>query len=107
MRLLKELWRLLLRLPPVRELEPEHTAIVMHWPHRHKGQILHDRVFMVSGVLHDEVLHQTLDALIEEHVPATDGSEDVLTEITLFWHYADGRWETEDICSHYYQPHEP
>ena len=107
MRLLKELRRLFFRLPPVRELEPEHTAIVMHWPHRHQGRILHDRVFMVSGLLHDEALHQTLDALIEEHAPATDGSEDVVTEITLFWHHADGCWETEDICSHYYQPHEP
>lgn len=95
------------RLTAMDDLHPEHTAIMFHWPQRYGEKPLPDMVFMLDGLLHGEVLHQTLDALLEEHAPHTDGSADVLTEVTLFWHYEDGHWDSTELCSHYYPAHNP
>lgn len=90
------LWHRIMDEPPA-----QHTAIVFHWPARTAGE-LEDRTFVLRGVLRGEALDRVLDALLEEHVPATDGSQEVITEITLFWHLSDGGWDMEELVSHYY-----
>ena len=89
---IRRLWHRLMEEPPV-----SHTAIVLHWP-----TAVEDRTFILRGIHKGHQLDSVLDALLEEHVPATDGSQEVLTEITLFWHHADGSWEMEELLSHYY-----
>lgn len=84
------------------DLAAEHTAVVLHWPAPHQGEQLVDKTFMLRGLLKNEALERIIDALIEEHAPATDGSHDVITEITLFWHDANGAWDMDEIVSHYY-----
>lgn len=96
---IRSLWHQL-----VDEPAAQHTAIVFHWPARVAGE-LQDRTFVLPGVLRDAALDNALDALLEEHVPATDGSQEVLTEITVFWHLDDGHWEMTELVSHYYGPH--
>lgn len=98
---LRRLWHRSMDEPPA-----QHTAIVLHWPNGTPGAP-EDRTFVLSGVLRGDALDAALDALLEEHVPATDGSVEVLTEIALFWHLADGSWDMEEIVSHYYhsEPH--
>lgn len=97
---LKTLWHRLMGTPE--ELAAEHTAIVLHWPSPSGAGELVDRTFVLPGVLQGPALHTALDALIEEHAPATDGTEDVITEITIFWHRQDGSWDMEEVLSHYY-----
>lgn len=91
---IRALWRQLTAV----ELHPENTAIVLHWP----GGTTPDLTFVFPRLLQGPPLDTILDALLEEHVPATDGSQEVLTEITLFWHNADGAWDMEELLSHYY-----
>jgi hypothetical protein len=77
------------------ELPRGHSCIAFHWPHRPEA----DAVFQYQGVLAGEPLHQLLDVLLAEHsYPGFDAP--VLTEITVFRHFSDGYWETEDHRSH-------
>lgn len=94
---IRRLWHRLMDEPPV-----SHTAIVLHWPTTCYATALEDRTFVLRGILTGHQLDSALDALLEEHVPATDGSVEVLTEITIFWHHADGSWDMDDLVSHYY-----
>ena len=105
MKQLKTLWHQLMG--DAADLAAEHTAIVLHWPSATGiGQLI-DKTFMLPGILNGPALDGILDALIEEHVPATDGTAEVITEISLFWHHADGAWDMEEILSHYYTPSAP
>lgn len=90
--------------PPETDLEAEHTAIMLHWDGAcgAGNRPPSDRTFITPGILRGEQLHQHVDALLEEHAPATDGSIDVVTDVSVFWHHPDGRWELEEFVSHYY-----
>jgi hypothetical protein len=90
--------------PPAQELEVAHTAIVLHWDGAYSpgNSPQSDRTFITPGILQGELLHQHVDALLEEHAPATDGSIDCITDVSVFWHHPDGRWELEEFVSHYY-----
>ena len=90
------LWHRIMDEPPA-----QHTAIVFHWPSS-VGGALEDRTFVLKGIHKGPALDTILDALLEEHAPATDGSRDVITEITLFWHLNDGGWDMDELVSHYY-----
>jgi len=85
-----------------RELDAEHTAIMLHWDCAPGTKPLLDRTFITPAILKGEQLHSHVDALLEEHVPATDGSQEVVTEVSIFWHHPDGRWDLEEFVSHYY-----
>ena len=76
------------------ELPRGHSCIAFHWPHRPGA----DAVFQYKGVLRGEPLHQRIDVLLAEY--SYDADAPVLTEITVFRHYEDGYWETEDHRSH-------
>lgn len=82
------------------ELAAEHTAITLHWP----GPAAPiDQTFMLQGVLRGEALHRVLDPLIEEHTIRASGTDDsVVTEVTVFWHLPDGRWEMDELESRLY-----
>jgi hypothetical protein len=83
------------------ELQQSHTAICLHWPHGICGRQQSDITFMVSGIHKGEALHRHIDILLEEHsCPPADDPQDVITEVTLFWHQPDGRWETDEYLSH-------
>jgi hypothetical protein len=71
---------------------------MLHWP----SGIKPDLTVIVEGVRRGESLHEWVDALLEEHVPATDGTCEVVTEVSIFWHHANGWWETTEFVSHYY-----
>lgn len=83
------------------ELAAEHTAIALHWPGDGPGT-RPDQTFMLKGVLRGEALHRVLDPLIEEHVIRPHGSEAVVTEVTIFWHLADGSWDMDELDSRLY-----
>lgn len=75
--------------------------MVFHWPPPHHQ--LQDRVFTFPQILQDAALHNRIDILLEEHVPATDGTCEVITEISVFWHQLDGTFDMTEFVSHYYQ----
>jgi len=81
------------------DLAAEHTAIVFHWPG--DGPTARaDQTFMLRGVLEGEALHKVLDPLIEEHVIRAYGTDEpAVTEVTIFWHRADGSWEMDELES--------
>lgn len=79
------------------ELEPEHTAIVLHWPTPCGAP---DQTFMYPGLIEDLVLHNLIDTLLEEHVPP-EARGSISTEISLYWHRADGSWDTQEFVSTY------
>lgn len=85
------------------ELLPNQTAICFHWPYDNKP----DQFFLLTGIHTTQALDSTIDALLEEHVPCTRGTQEVLTEITLYWCYEDGSWDDEEIVSHYYADAQP
>lgn len=80
------------------ELSPSQTAILLHWPYHP----IQDQSFILPGIHATSTLDPTIDALLEEHVPSSNGSQEVLTEITIFRCYPNGAWDSEDIVSHYY-----
>lgn len=80
------------------ELSPCQTAILLHWPH----YPINDQSFILPGLPDTKTLDPILDSLLEEHVPSTTGSHEVVTEVTIFRCYPDGAWDSEEIVSHYY-----
>lgn len=80
------------------ELEASHTAVMFHWPDAPRPDI----TVVWAQIIDGEELHRRIDALIEEHVDATHGERDVLTEVAVWWHFPDGVWESEEFVSHYY-----
>lgn len=80
------------------ELLPNQTAICLHWPYHQQA----DQCFLLTGIHTTQALDPILDALLEEHVPDTTGTQEVLTEITIWRCFADGTWQDEEIVSHYY-----
>ena len=95
--------RIARRLSAMTELEASHTAIVLHWPDNSSIDV----TFVLRGIVDGEPLHRCVDALLEEHAPATDGSLEVVTEVSIFWHHPDGAWDMEEFLSHYYATEPP
>lgn len=87
---IRSLWHQLM------DLHPAHTAIVFHWDDATRSDV----VFMRPGIHQGEQLHAILDTLLEEHAAPTS-SEDVYTEVTIFWHHPSGSWEMDELTSHY------
>lgn len=83
------------------DLPHETTAIVLHWPECQEATCRADRCFILSGIHGGEALHHRIDALIEEHAPRSDAAP-TTTEVSVFWHLPDGRWELEEFLSHLY-----
>lgn len=91
------------------ELPPEHTAVLFHWPAPPtgaRGKHLDDRLFIYPGIIHGEPLHQLIDILLDEHCgpygPISDAitGTELVTEVILYWHFADGTWSYDDYVSH-------
>ena len=87
--------------PVPTDLPQETTAVVLHWPECCEPICLADRAFIFPGIYGGEALHQRIDALIEEHAPRSDAAP-TTTEVSVFWHLPDGRWEMEEFLSHFY-----
>lgn len=79
------------------ELEPEHTAIILHWCGAGSPP---DRTYVLPRIVDGEELHQLIDTLLEENV-VPEITRHTVTEITLFWHHADGAWDIQDYVSSY------
>jgi hypothetical protein len=84
------------------ELEVAHTAIMLHWDCPPGGIPQVDQTFVIPRIITGDQLHQHVDCLLEEHVQASDGSAEVVTDVSIWWHHPDGRWELEEFVSHYY-----
>ena len=98
---LRHLWHRLQAM----ELQQRHTAICFHWPNGICGKQCSDLTFMLNGIYTGEQLHQLIDTLLEEHsCPPANDPQDVITEVTLFWHQEDGSWDTEEYTSHFCAP---
>lgn len=90
------------------ELPPEHTAVLFHWPaaQQPSGKYKDDRLFIYPGIIHGEPLHQLIDILLDEHCgpygPNKDpaNATELVTEVILYWHFADGTWSYDDYVSH-------
>lgn len=80
------------------DLPPEHTAILFHWAMEPGKPIQDDRLFVHPGIITGEPLHQLLDPLIDEHCIPTH-STTLVTEVILYWHFADGTWSYDDYIS--------
>jgi hypothetical protein len=90
-------------LPMSEELPKDTTAVVLHWPQCEGPKCQADRVFIFSGMYGGEALHRRIDALIEEHTPRAYGANNAaLTEVTVFWHMPNGKWEMEEFESRLY-----
>lgn len=81
----------------MRDLEPAHTAIVLHWC---GTALIPDRTFIIEGIVQGEELHRLIDVLLDEHLMKGERAQ-IETEITLFWHHPDGHWDTQDYLSTY------
>lgn len=77
------------------ELQQCHTAIALHWSDGDRPDV----TCMLRGIIRGEELHRRLDALLEEH--AYHPTCDTVTDVTVFWHTEDGRWDCEELRSHY------
>ncbi len=79
------------------DLPAEHTAVLFHWPAPKD-----DKLFIYPSIILGEPLHQLIDMLIDEHCVAYGASAntDLVTEIILYWHFADGTWSYDDYVSH-------
>lgn len=75
------------------EPEPEHTAIVLHWTTPEEGDTpIRDQVFVLRGIVEGMELMRRLQCLLQEHV----GASYPVTELSVFWHHADGQWELRE-----------
>ena len=82
------------------ELPNDTTAVVLHWPQCEGPKCQADRVFIFPGIYGGEALHHRIDALIEEHTPRIHNP--AITEVSVFWHLPNGKWELEEIHSELY-----
>ena len=86
--------------PMTGELANDTTAVVLHWPQCEGPSCQADRVFMFPGIYGGEALHHRIDALIAEHTPRIH--HPAITDVSVFWHLPNGRWEMEEFRSQLY-----
>lgn len=79
------------------ELEPEHTAIILHWT---GDSVEPDKTFVLAGIHQGEPLHRIIDSLLEEHISLKQRQQ-LQTEITLYWHFGNGAWHSQEYLSTY------
>ena len=85
------------------DLPKDTTAVVLHWPQCEGPRCQADRCFLYPGIYGGEALHHRIDALIEEHAPRNATPEvPTTTEVSVFWHLPNGKWEMEEFESHLY-----
>ncbi len=84
------------------ELATDTTAVVLHWPECLDPSCRADRVFLYEGIHGGEILHQLIDTLLEEHTPPAIGDTPAVTDVSVFWHLPNGRWEMDELRSERY-----